>query len=133
MTKKDTIRDAFQQDQNRRIIEIIAELVADQVADRLAERFPNLANVAVAPPTTTTDSLQEKADVAAEIEAATSTAVSPDDVRQMFIELGEVCGRDAQVDVLAEFNAKKLSDIEPEQHGLVVEVVGNMLMEARNG
>lgn len=48
-------------------------------------------------------------------------------LRQAFIELGEKRGKDAQMGVLKEFGAAKLSNIDPDQFAAVYEVVQMML------
>lgn len=54
------------------------------------------------------------------------------DVRALFIELGKVCGKDAQMAVLKEFGAAKLSQVDPAQHGVVAQVIQGMISEAGN-
>ena len=52
------------------------------------------------------------------------------DLRALFIDLGEACGRQAQLAVLKEFGAEKLSQIDPDQHAVVAEVIQNMIKES---
>ena len=51
----------------------------------------------------------------------------PDNLRGLFVQLGKSKGKQAQLDVLKEFGAAKLSEIDPEQHPVVIEVVNKML------
>ena len=68
-----------------------------------------------------------------ETAAAAKPAKPIIDLRALFIDLGKACGRQAQLDVLKEFGAEKLSQIDPDQHTVVAEVIQNMIKEASDG
>ena len=108
------------QAQAAQALDLLAELVAEKVAARLSEQ-PASAQPEPAP------------NAEPEPPVVETGGASADEVRAMFVELGKEMGRDAQVSVLKEFNAKKLSEVEPEKFGSVVGVIGAMLKEHRDG
>jgi hypothetical protein len=65
---------------------------------------------------------------APEIEATPTIA----ELRGAFITMGEKCGKDSQLDLLKQFGAKKLGEVDPAQFGAVLKVI-NMMVEAANG
>lgn len=52
------------------------------------------------------------------------------DLRGLFVQMGKVCGKQSQLDLLKEFGSAKLSNIDPAQHEAVIGVMRNMLAEA---
>lgn len=76
--------------------------------------------------------IDENTDIAeavaqAEVPEAPAAVIALPVLRQAFIELGEKRGKDAQMGVLKEFGAAKLSNIDPDQFAAVYEVVQMML------
>ena len=108
------------QAQAAQALDLFAELVAQKVAAHLSEQP---ASVQPEP----TPNPEPEPPV---IETGGATV---DEVRALFVELGKEMGRDAQVSVLAEFDAKKLSEVSEDQYGAVVGVIGSMLKEHRDG
>lgn len=54
------------------------------------------------------------------------------DMRGLFVEMGQACGKQSQLDLLKEFGSAKLSNIDPALHGQVIEVMQKMVLEAKN-
>lgn len=54
------------------------------------------------------------------------------DMRGLFVEMGQACGKQSQLDLLKEFGSAKLSNIDPGLHGQVIEVMQKMILEAKN-
>jgi len=109
-------------------LDLLADLVAEKVAARLGSQVEPVAVQQVPAPKTEASEPEEPV-----AEEPSTGGASVEEVRAMFVELGKEMGRDAQVSVLKEFNAKKLSEVEPEKFGSVVGVIGAMLKEHRDG